>query len=132
MIYGVGVDIENHLRFKKYLNVGGETDYLLSIYSERELQNFSQYNSHLCFALSFCCKESVFKAFGQNWGEECMWCDIELLFNDSPEMKQIELVFSGRAKELVDRDNINPNAVIDYSIGENNIIFQSVLECIKK
>ena len=91
MIYGVGVDIEDHRRFEKYISSSDGLEHLLPIFSQKELHNYSKYNSHLCYALSFSCKEAVFKAFGQDWGEECMWNDIELIFNEAPERKKAKV-----------------------------------------
>jgi len=129
MVYGVGIDIEDHNRFKKHLENGDSTK--LPIYTERELQNYSQYNSHLCYALSFSCKESVFKAFGQDWGEECMWNDIELLFSDVPEMQTARIVLNGRAKSIVKEMGIKHPLYFKYQIDSSKIIFQSVLICEK-
>lgn len=131
MIYGVGVDIENHNRFKKYLNDQNQLKHALPIYSEKELYNYSQFNSHLCFALSFCCKEAFFKAFGDSWDEECMWDDIELLFQDVPERKKVEVIFSGRAKKLIELNNINEAYTFDYIISDDHIVFHSLLVCKK-
>lgn len=131
MIYGVGVDIENHNRFKKYLNDQNQLEIALPIYSKKELSNYSQYKSHLCFAISFCCKEAFFKAFGDSWDEECMWNDIELIFHDAPEKKNIDVLFSGRAKRLIEQNNICEESAFDYLINENSIIFHSLLACRK-
>jgi len=129
MIYGIGVDIEDHNRFKKHLESGYGTE--LPIFTKRELHNYSQYNSHLCYALSFSCKEAVFKAFGQDWGDECMWNDIELLFSDVPETKNAEIVLKGRAKSIVEEMGIKHPLTFSYHIDSSKIIFQSILVCEK-
>jgi len=129
MIYGVGVDIEDHRRFDKFVNSIKDLEHLLPIYSKKELQNYSQYNSHLCYALSFSCKESVYKAFGQDWEEGCMWNDIELIFNEAPERKKAKVFFKGHALKIVRKHGIIEPIQIDYSIDESKVIFQSILLC---
>ena len=129
MIYGVGVDIEDHRRFEKYISSNDGLEHLLPIYSQKELYNYSQFNSHLCYALSFSCKEAVFKAFGQDWGEECMWNDIELIFNESPEKGKAKVFFNGYAKQIIREQRISDSVDIEYRIDESKVIFQSILLC---
>lgn len=133
MLFGVGIDIEDHLRFLKYKNSDSKLEYLLSIYSKNELKNYANYNSHLCFALSFSCKESLFKAFGVSWNNSKMqWTDIELLFSDIPENKKARVKFSGYATELIEKYHITYPPEFSYSISDTHIIFESILSCSKK
>ena len=130
MIYGVGIDIENHRRFEKFINSKGEIeDGLLSVFTDREIHNYRKYASHLCYALSFSCKEAFFKCFGQDWGEDCMWGDFELFFDDEPGKKRARVKFSGKARELMLKNNIDMQAFFDYHIFENSLIFESYLTC---
>lgn len=93
MIFGVGIDIEDHNRFYKYLEQKNEsesllpvyTQSLLPVYTQKELYNYVQFNNHLCFAISFCCKEAFFKAFGTSWNNSAIeWHNIELFFYTKP------------------------------------------------
>ncbi len=128
MLFGVGIDIENHHRFLKYKK--SELEYLLSIFSQNELNNYAKYNSHLCYAISFCCKESLFKAFGVSWNNsKIQWTDIELLFSDIPETKKASIFLSGFAEELMINNNIIHPPKFDYTITESQIIFESILSC---
>ncbi len=130
MLFGVGIDIENHHRFLKYKNSDSEPDYLLSVFSQKELDNYAKYNSHFCFAISFSCKEAFFKAFGASWNNSKMqWTNIELFFTDIPENKKTSVEFSSFAKELIATHNIITPPFFDYTITESSIIFESILAC---
>ncbi len=130
MLFGVGVDIEDHNRFLKFQRSKDNIKYLLSIFTEKELNNYSKFNTHLSFAISFCCKESFFKAFGVSWNNShIQWKDIELVFADSPEQKIASVFFSGYAKELIVSNNLIYPPYFDYTITESSIIFESILVC---
>ena len=129
MIYGIGVDIEDHRRFEKYINSGDGLEHLLPIYSANELQNYSQYKSSICYALSFSCKESVFKAFGKNWDDGCILSDIELIFLDYPERNRAQINFRGHAKQLIEKENLMESIFFKYHIDKTKVIFQSILLC---
>lgn len=132
MIYGVGIDIEGRHRFQKFIQKNGQPDeFLISVFSERELQNYSRFQNYLCYGLSFSCKEAFFKAFGDDWGEECMWLDIELLFDEAPEKNKALVVFSGKARQLAQEKGIALPPEFEYEIDAENIIFKALLRCKK-
>jgi phosphopantetheine--protein transferase-like protein len=132
MVHGIGIDIETHKRFQKYLNANGEPDdFLVSVFSENERNNYRNYPGHLCYALSFSCKEAFFKAFGSDWGDACMWLDIELLFDDVPESKKARVQFEGKAKALALAKGIILPPEFDYSIDETQVVFKALLRCKK-
>jgi phosphopantetheine--protein transferase-like protein len=132
MIFGVGIDIEEHHRFLKYLNSQNSSRKLLSVYSDKEIENYKPYNNHLCFAISFSCKESFFKAFGQTWANSPLqWDDIEIVFNDIPENKNAEVLLSGYAQELIQKHKIDSEIKFDYDISDTSIVFKTILTCQK-
>ncbi len=132
MLFGVGIDIENYNRFLKY-HTKNSSKYLLSVFTEKELNNYAEFDTHLSFAISFCCKESFFKSFGYSWFNSDMeWYDIELIFNKHPKQKKASVLFSGFAKELIISNNIINPPYFNYTITESSIIFESILECKKK
>jgi phosphopantetheine--protein transferase-like protein len=130
MLFGVGIDIENHNRFIKYQKSKDKTEHLSLIYSEKELKNYSQFDTHLTFAISFCCKESFFKSFGVSWNNSPIQLkDIELIFDDSPEKKKVSVSFLGYANEQITNNNIINPPYFDYTITDTLIIFESILAC---
>jgi phosphopantetheine--protein transferase-like protein len=132
MVYGIGIDIETHNRFQKYLNADGKPDdFLVSVFSENELNNYRNYPGHLCYALSFSCKEAFYKALGRDWGDACMWLDIELLFDDAPGLKKARVEFGGRAKDIALSEGISLPPEFDYSMDEHQVIFKALLRCKK-
>ena len=130
MIIGVGIDIENHNRFIKHHQSGEISTFLKSIFSENELKNYAIYKTHICYALSFSCKESFYKAFSFSKNNiDIDWRDIELIFNNYPENKDALVQFSGLAAELIDKYNIISPPDFNYTISESTVIFESVLSC---
>ena len=130
MVIGVGIDIENHNRFNKYHKLNEFSKFLRSVFSERELNNYVLYDSHICYALSFSCKESFYKAFSFSKNNiDIDWRDIELIFNNYPENKDAVVQFSGLAAELIDKYNIITPPDFNYKISESSVIFETVLSC---
>jgi phosphopantetheine--protein transferase-like protein len=130
MILGVGIDIENHSRFLKYISPNFKPEYLLSVFTQDELDNYSKFNNHLCYAVSFSCKESFLKAFGVGWNNsKIQWGNIELLFNEPPENKNTNIRISGHARKLLDEFSINSFYVYNYSIDNSVVVFESILTC---
>lgn len=130
MVFGVGIDIENHNRFIKYHQSNEFEKFLTSVFSESELSNYALYNTHICYALSFTCKESFFKAFSFSKNNiNIDWRDIELIFNNYPENKDAVVQFSGLAAELIDKYNIITPPDFNYKISESSVIFETVLSC---
>ena len=130
MILGVGIDIENHSRFLKYISPNCKPEYLLSVFTKDELDNYSKFNNHLCYAVSFCCKESFLKAFGVGWNNsKIQWGNIELLFNEPPENKNTNIRITGHARKLLREYNINSSCWYNYLIDETAVVFESILTC---
>lgn len=124
MVYGVGIDIENHSRFKKYTDSSFDPKNLSLIFSKRELENYIPANNHLYFALSFSCKEAFYKAFGSS---EVLLTEIELIFNNANDYKSAEIFFLGKAQEIISKEGISINH--SYSVAKDNVIFEAILEC---
>lgn len=124
MIYGVGIDIENHARFKKYTDSSFNPEHLALIFSNRELRDYAAANNYLYYALSFSCKEAFYKAFGSS---EVLLNEIELIFNDTNDFKSLEIFFSGKAKAIIQREKLN--IIHSYSVVNENVIFEAILEC---
>ncbi len=133
MILGVGIDIENHSRFLKYISPNCNPEFLLSVFTKNELDNYRKFNNHLCYAVSFSCKESFLKAFGVGWNNsKIQWTNIELLFNEPPENKNTNIRINGIAQKLLGEYNTNTSFLYDYSIDNSVVVFESILTCIKK
>ncbi len=130
MIYGIGIDIENPERFKKYLS---PDVHILPVYTNRELENYSRYNNHLCFAFSFCFKEAVFKALGGNKKNTLLsWTEAELIFLDKPEHKKVEMYFSGKALKTLKNNNLQYYPKINFYTRNKLCIFETIFYFNKK
>jgi len=127
MIFDVGVDIEEHQRFLKYLD-SEKSKYLLSVYSQKEIDNYQKFKSHLCFAIGFSCKEAFFKAFGETWANSPMqWTDIEIFFKSNPTHKNAEVIFSGYAKTLINNNKLQISPEFNYKIMPTSVLFEATL-----
>lgn len=130
MIFGVGIDIENHSRFLKYHRPDHKNSFLDSIFTKAEQLNYKQFNNHLCYAISFSCKEAFFKAFGESWKNGKMkWSNIELIFKSQPKDKNVEIRFNGYAQSLILKHNLNLPCLHNYSIEDSEIVFEAILTC---
>lgn len=124
MIFGVGIDIENHHRFKKYLQAGFNQNQISLFFTPKELSNYNKANNHFCLALSFSCKEAFFKAFGNS---EVDLSNIELLFNNPKSNSEALVHFSGMAKSII--ENYNLTSDFNYTIIGDSVIFEALLTC---
>lgn len=130
MIFGVGIDIENHSRFLKYNRLDNKYEFLLSVFTKDEQINYKKFNNHLCYAVSFSCKEAFFKVFGESWNNGNMqWSNIELIFNGQPEDLNVEIRFSGYAQSLILKHNLNLPCLFNYSIDDTEVVFEAILTC---
>lgn len=130
MLFGIGIDIEEHGRFLKYVTPHENKYLLLSVFTPREIANYSQFGSHHCFALSFSCKEAFFKALGISWNNsEILWTNIELIFDDMPEKKQSTVYFSGFARQYIQQQHIQLPVDYSYRLDEQHVIFEAYLTC---
>lgn len=124
MIYGVGIDIENHSRFKKYVDSSFNPKQLSLIFTDREIENYVAARNHLCYALSFSCKEAFFKAFGSH---NVLLTEIELLFTNTNDYTDYEVLFSGTAKAIINENKLKVK--YSSSVPDQNVIFEAILEC---
>ena len=77
----IGIDIESIDRFKKY-NLENNSDFLRSIFSEKELEYcFSTKSSAKHLAARFCGKEAVIKTLNNMKNADIQYKDIEVLNN---------------------------------------------------
>ena len=131
MIFGVGIDIENHIRFEKYFKKD-LNKHLDIIFSQKELSNYSQFNSHLCHAISFSGKESFLKALGVNYNDDFIpWNNIEFFFKNHPEKEKAKIKISGIALDIFKEHNIINPPAFKYNISDSKIIFETILSCKK-
>lgn len=129
MIFGVGIDIEDHTRFEKYHNNEKNIRDLSFLFSENEYVNYKLFDSHLCFAISFSCKEAFFKAMNNECLPEINFTDIELIFNENPRNNNAEVFFKGEALKVIERNNIINPPFFEYKIFDNIIVFETILRC---
>src|SRR6056297_3252290 len=127
MVFGVGVDIESHHRFLKYAALAKQ-EKLSLFYTPQEIENYTSFNNHLCYALSFCGKEAFYKAFSS--GQSSLipsLTDVEILFKDEPSGGNLKITFSGNARVIIEKYNINLPAEYNYSIDQNVVVFETIL-----
>lgn len=129
MIFGVGIDIEDHTRFEKYYKNAESIRNLAFIFTENEFENYKLFNSHLCFAVSFSCKEALYKALNNNDLHGINLREIELIFNDEPTNNNARVFFYGETLKLVKEKNIINPPFFEYSFFGKNIIFETILRC---
>ena len=101
-IIGCGVDIEEPVRFEKYLKSGeGVSGFLKMVFTPEEIARNRALSPHLSFPLGFSCKEAVFKAFGRSWTNSAIdWKDVELIFGGGRDLSDYQVRLSGYAKTL--------------------------------
>lgn len=132
MVLGCGIDIEEHKRFLKFFNSAKPAHFFLSIYTQDEIENYSIFNTPLCFAVSFSCKEAFYKAFSSAFNNvQIDWHEIELIFHDEPGKDRAELRFKGTALELSLKNDLIFPPDFSYSISDSLVIFETLLECEK-
>ena len=80
MIYGIGCDIVDIIRFEKYIN---NKTRLKKLYTNNELNEFNKRTNHRrkleYLARRFAVKEAMYKAFGVRISNEFSFHDIEVL-----------------------------------------------------
>ncbi len=129
MIFGVGIDVENHHRFIKYATLA-EQEKLSLFYTPQEIENYASFDSHLCYAISFSGKEAFYKAFSSGQSSFIpSLTDVEIFFKDEPPGGKLEIAFSGNASEIIEKYKIDLPAEYNYSIEENFVIFETILLC---
>lgn len=132
MVLGCGIDIEEHKRFLKFFKSTEPVHFFLSIYTQDEIKNYSIFDTPLCYAVSFSCKEAFYKAFSSAFHNvQIDWREVELIFHDEPVKGMAELNFSGTALELSLKNNLIIPPDFNYSISDSLVIFETVLECDK-
>jgi len=132
VVLGCGIDIEEHKRFLKFFRSKKPAHFFLSIFTQDEIENYSIFDTPLCHAVSFSCKEAFYKAFSSAFNNvQIDWHEIELIFHDEPVKGRAELKFNGAALELSLKNNLIIPPDFNYSIPDTPIIFETVLECDK-
>jgi phosphopantetheine--protein transferase-like protein len=130
VVLGCGIDIEEHERFLKFFNATKPAHYFLSIFTQAEIENYSIFNTPLCYAVSFSCKEAFYKAFGSAFDNvQIDWHEVELIFHEEPGKGRAEVHFKGSALELSRKNNLIIPPAFNYSISDSHVIFETVLEC---
>ncbi len=132
MIFGVGIDIENHYRFKKYPKLAAENKLTL-FYTANEIENYKIYDSYLCYAIGFSGKEACYKALCSGEPEIIpALTDIEILFQNAPELQKATIDFSGNARSIINKHKIELPVEFNYTIEKSVVIFEAILICSKK
>ena len=132
MVLACGIDIEEHKRFLKFFDSSKPAHFFFSVFTQDEIENYSRFNTPLCYAVSFSCKEAFYKAFCSAFDNvQIDWNEIELIFHDEPERDRAELQFKGTALELLQKNHVIMPPVFNYSISDSLVIFETVLECEK-
>jgi len=132
VVLGCGIDIEEHKRFLKFFKSTEPAHYFLSIFTQGEINNYSIFNTPLCYAVSFSCKEAFYKAFSSAFDNVRIdWREVELMFHDEPGMGRAEVHFNGAVLELSLKNNLILPPDFSYSISDSLVIFETVLECDK-
>jgi phosphopantetheinyl transferase (holo-ACP synthase) len=132
MVLGCGIDIEEHRRFLKFFHSPERAQFFLSIFTSDELENYLQFDSPLCHAVGFSCKEAFYKAFNSAFGDvQIDWREVGLFFQDEPRQGIAEVKFRGAALELARKHHVIHPPVFHYSISDAHVVFETVLECNK-
>ena len=124
MISGIGVDIAEIARFERMVDRFGDriANKLLTNY---EFQQYKKRKRSLSFlALRFAAKEAASKALGTGIAVGISFHSIEVMNND---MGKPELVFHGKASELVKQRNIT-RAMLSLSDERKYAVAMVVLE----
>ncbi len=132
MVLGCGIDIEEHKRFLKFFKSADAAHFFLSIFTQNEIKNYSIFNTPLCYAVSFSCKEAFYKAFSSAFNNvQIDLREVELIFHDEPAKGRAEVHFKGAVLELSLKNNLIIPPDFSYSISDSLVIFETVLECDK-
>jgi len=104
-IAGIGIDIEEPVRFINHLPTGSEISGLIKdAFTEDEIEHNRLNHPHLTFPLGFSCKEAFFKAFGISWtNSPISWHDIEIIFGNPANLYDYSIRLGGYARELFDK-----------------------------
>ncbi|MDD2900019.1 MAG: holo-[acyl-carrier-protein] synthase [Desulfuromonadaceae bacterium] len=96
MIYGIGTDIVEIVRFQRFLDAGNSAllDRLFTLKEQSRCS--SRKDAASCLAGRFAAKEAFLKALGTGLRDGISWLDMEVV-NDS--LGKPELLLSGKAAE---------------------------------
>lgn len=120
MIFGCGIDIEEHERFNKhYFDKGKLSDLMYDIFTSKEIENFSLFGKQ-AFLKGFCFKESFYKAFTIELYD---WKDVEIIFSTEQEF---EICFSRKLEALLKEKQIE-DIVASFSETNDHVLFKVVL-----
>lgn len=124
MIFGIGIDIEDPERFRKYLFTDAKP---LPVFTPEELENYMPFENHLCLAFSFGFKESVFKALGGIRPNSFLnWTEAELFFGAAPAQKKIRYRFSGEVLKRIEENGISARPETEFYLKDDFSVFETV------
>lgn len=127
MISGCGIDTEERYRFEKHIREINSSDFISTVFSAAEIENFTQNDSFLAVPLAFCCKEAIFKALGNSWTTSSIdWKDIEIFFLENPSKKNYKIHLRGTAEEML-KEKGNPRIISDYEFNKDFVSFEIIL-----
>ena len=127
-ILGCGIDIEELIRFKKY--IPAQTDipgFSNLVYTDVEINRNLNILPHLSFPIGFSCKEAFFKALGVSWTNSMIsWKDIEILFSNKNDIGEYSIRLNGYALELFHEKKCRKiESCLEYT--HDYVIFQIIL-----
>ena len=115
---GVGIDIEEISRFKKY-SIEKDGHFLKSIFSKNELEYcFQKKHPEKHLAARFCAKEAFFKALPYN-DKRIKFNEIEIL-NDEEDKPYIQCAYFTNFKFLVSLSHDKTKAIAIVNCLDNN------------
>jgi phosphopantetheine--protein transferase-like protein len=128
-ILGIGTDLEETRRFQKHITAENTISNLIEdVFTGDEIaRNLSFKNPYICFALGFCCKESMFKALGKSWmNAPITWQETELLLNGEPEEGSFEIRLSGGILELY--NELGGSKIEgEFNLENDHVVFRVIL-----
>ncbi len=111
MIFGIGTDLIDVARVKKFLTKGLEN--LDGIFSAQEIEYCTTKRfSERSFAARFAAKEAFMKALGTGWRGGIRFCDIEVVLDD---LGKPDIALKGKAADIV-KQSVSTNCRIHLSL----------------
>lgn len=127
-VVGCGIDIEEPVRFEKYLKNLDEIPLIIKdLFTSEEIKRNLTDNIILRFTLGFACKEALFKSFGLSWvNSKIFWQDIELIFKKKNASDFYSIKLNNYALEVYKKLNCK-KIVSSILINTNYVIFKAIL-----
>lgn len=126
MITGIGTDIVDTSRFRRFLDEGNSA-LLERLFTQSEMNTcLNRKDSASCLAARFAAKEAFMKALGTGLRDGITWHDVEVI-NDM--LGKPELALSGRAAEFFKDKKLN-SAMLSLSHDGGHAVAVVLLEAL--